>query len=64
MTPMAQNSTIIDTKTCYEIMAGGRIFIHLMGNMRDLCKRPLLLREINYFLLTLMTHKSMKHIGI
>jgi hypothetical protein len=49
MTLMAQNSTLIDAKTLYEIMAGGRIFIHLMGNMRDLCKRPLLLREISYF---------------
>jgi hypothetical protein len=64
MTPMAQNSTHLDTKTLRESMTGGRIFIHLMGSIRDLCKRTLLLREINYFLLTLMTHRSLKHTGI
>jgi len=60
MTPMAQNSTLLDIKTLRESMAGGRIFTHLMGSMRDLFKRTLLLREINYFLLTTMTHKSLK----
>lgn len=45
-------------------MAEGRIFIHPMSSMRDLCKRTLLLREMNYFLLTLMTYKSLKHSGI
>ena len=64
MTPMAQNSTLLDIKTLYESMAEGRIFIHPMSSMRDLCKRTLLLREMNYFLLTLMTYKSLKHSGI
>jgi len=64
MTPMTQNSTLLDIKTLKENMAGGRIFTHLMGSMRDLCKRTLLLREIKYFLLTPMTHKSLKHVGI
>jgi hypothetical protein len=61
---MAQNSTLLDIKTLYESMAGGRIFIHLMDSMRDSCKRTLLLREMNYFLLILMTHKSLKNTGI
>jgi len=64
MTPMAQNSTLLDIKTLHESMAGCRFFTHLMGSMRDSCRRTLLLREINYFLLTPMTHKSLKNVGI
>jgi hypothetical protein len=32
MRPMVQNSTLLDIKTLYESMAGGSIFIHLMGS--------------------------------
>jgi hypothetical protein len=66
MIPMAQNSTLLKHTNLVQQYNTCRIVIHIMGNMRDL-KEQSSYREANLIvilLFALMTHKSVKHIGI